>query len=230
MINNTYLGSNKPTAYYFGSTEATRIYKGSDLIYQKADNFVFETDVTYYTFPAKVIDLQTALIISTKNGIDQPYDLGMIQYSWVQVEMLQSPPDEIDGGISTTAEIMCSENTSTTSSRSSTVSFMQRESGNIVTIVVTQSPAEVTTSISPESINYLNGGGKKYISYYPSNTTNVTVTANAAWLSYQINQGEIVFTATANLSTSSRISRPYITINGQRHLLYVTQDAYNVGP
>lgn len=226
MINNIYYGSDKPNAYYYGSDAADRIYYGSDLVYQKADEYVFTTDTANLSFSYSTNDAQVPLIESLKNGIDQPYDLSIASHTWIHVEMLYSPPDEETGGIYTTAKIIVDDNTQQYA-RVGSVSFMQRESGKTLTIVIAQAEAPVQTTLTPESLHFNSYAQTQYMYYTPLNAK-VEIVNNSSWLTASYNNGTITLTTYANLSTSTRFANLKITIADTLYTRRITQDGKTV--
>lgn len=153
MINNIYIGTTKADTYYYGSDQVDRIYNGDVLVYQKEDEYVFTTDTPSLNFGSMDFDAQVPLIESLKNGLEQPYDFAIASHTWITVEMLYSLPDEVTGVISTTAEITVAANTSS-NFRIGQVTFMQRESGQTLTINISQEGNAVTTTFHPTNLNF----------------------------------------------------------------------------
>lgn len=224
MINKTYLGTSKPKAYYFGNLEATKIYKGTDLIYQKADEYVFVNDgPESLIFTSHSMDNQVPLIISTKNGLDQPYDFTNAP-SWVNVEMMIVEND--DGAIYTYAEILPSVNTSS-QLRSALVTFTQRESGIMLTIGVIQEGYIVSTTFHPESLTFSQKGGTKYCTYTPQNAVVIEKTGTSyPWLTITVSNGTITLKTTANLKKDPRVAYLQWQVNNDLYNLSVSQDPY----
>lgn len=158
MINNIYIGTTKADTYYYGSDQVDRIYNGDVLVYQKEDEYVFTTDTPSLNFGSMDFDAQVPLIESLKNGLDQPYDFAIASHTWITVEMSYSLPDEVTGLISTTAEITVAANTSS-NFRIGQVTFMQRESGQTLTITISQEGNTVTTTFHPTNLNFEQKGG-----------------------------------------------------------------------
>lgn len=226
MINNIYYGSDKPSNYYYGSDAADRIYYGSDLVYQKADEYVFTTDTPNLSFGSMDFDAQVPLIESLKNGLEQPYDFAIASHTWITVEMLYSLPDEVTGLISTTAEITVAANTSS-NFRIGQVTFMQRESGQTLTITISQEGNTVTTTFYPTNLNFEWNGGTKYCTYTPENAfAQYTPQGNYTWLTTTMANGTMTIKATANLKTSARTATYDIAVGSDKYTLYITQDKY----
>lgn len=226
MINNIYYGSDKPNAYYYGSDAADRIYYGSDLVYQKADEYVFTTDTPNLSFSYSNVDAQVPLIESLKNGLDQPYDYSIASHTWIHVEMLYSPPDIITGLISTTAEITVDDNTQQYA-RVGSVSFMQRESGKTLNIIIAQAEAPVPTTLTPESLHFGSYAQTQYM-YYTPFAAKVEIVNNSSWLTTSYDNGTITLTTYANLSTSTRFVNLKITIADTLYTRRITQDGRTV--
>lgn len=223
MINNIYYGSDKPNAYYYGSDAADRIYYGSDLVYQKQDEYIFDIDVSRFTFPAVAVDMVVPLIDSYKNGKEQLYDLATTS-TWIDVQMMYVDND--DGTQSCYAEVLPSINTSS-QMRTGFVAFMQRESGLTLSIEVIQKGKVVSTTFHPETLNFVQTGGTKYCTYTPTNAV-VTFDAlgNYPWCTITISGGTVTVKAVANIKTSARSASYTFYVNGEQYSLSVTQDEY----
>lgn len=226
MINNIYIGTTKADTYYYGSDQVDRIYNGNVLVYQKEDEYVFTTDTTSLNFGATDFDAQVPLIESLKNGLEQPYDFAFASHTWITVEMLYSPPDEVTGLISTTAEITVAANTSS-NFRIGQVTFMQRESGQTLTINISQEGNVVTTTFHPTNLNFEQTGGTKYCTYTPENAfAQYTPQGNYPWLTTTMANGTMTIKATTNLKTSARTATYDIVVGSDKYTLYITQDKY----
>lgn len=226
MINNIYIGTTKADTYYCGSDQVDRIYSGDILVYQKEDEYVFTTDTPSLNFGSTDFDAQVPLIESLKNGLDQPYDFAIASHTWITVEMLYSLPDEVTGLISTTAEITVAANTSS-NFRIGQVTFMQRESGQTLTITISQEGNTVTTTFYPTNLNFEWNGGTKYCTYTPENAfAQYTPQGNYAWLTTTMANGTMTIKATANLKTSARTATYDIAVGSDKYTLYITQDKY----
>lgn len=224
MINNIYIGTTKADTYYYGSDQVDRIYSGDVLVYQKEDEFVFINDgEDTLIFTSNSVDAQVPLIISTKNGKDQQFDLTNAPV-WIDVQMMNSDND--DGTIYTYAEILPSINTSS-QMRLGIVTFTQRESGIMLTISVTQEGNAVTTTFRPTSLNFEQKGGTKYCTYTPENVfAQYTPQGNYAWLTTTMANGTMTIKATTNLKTSARTATYDIVVGSDKYTLYITQDKY----
>lgn len=226
MINNLYFGNDKPSTYYFGSDAADRIYYGNDLVYQKADEYVFTTDTTTLNFGAMDFDVQAPLIESLKNGLEQPYDFIIASHTWIQVEMLYSPPDEVTGLISTTAEISVAANASS-NFRVGQVTFMQRRSGLTLTITITQEGYTATTTFHPTNLTFDQKGGTKYCTYTPQDAVVVEKTGTSyPWLTIAVSNGAITLKAIANLKKDPRTAQMQWQVNDDLYNLSISQDPY----
>lgn len=226
MINNIYIGTTKADTYYYGSDQVDRIYNGDVLVYQKEDEYVFTTDTPSLNFGSMDFDAQVPLIESLKNGFDQPYDFAIASHTWITVEMLYSLPDEVTGLISTTAEITVAANTSS-NFRIGQVTFMQRESGQTLTITISQEGNTVTTTFYPTNLNFKQKGGTKYCTYTPENAfAQYTPQGNYTWLTTTMANGTMTIKATANLKTSARTATYDIVVGSDKYTLYITQDKY----
>lgn len=226
MQNDLYLGSSKPDAYYFGSNPVDRIYSGNTLVYQKEDEYVFTTDTPSLNFGSTDFDAQVPLIESLKNGLEQPYDLAHTSQTWITVEMLYSPPDEVTGLISTTAEITVASNTSS-NFRIGQVTFMQRESGQTLSITISQEGHVVTTTFHPTSITFDQKGGTKYVTYTPQNAVCIEKTGTTySWLTTTVSNGTISFKTVANLKKYPRTAQLQWQVNDDLYNLSITQDPY----
>ncbi|QWM90785.2 hypothetical protein [uncultured phage cr105_1] len=226
MINNIYIGTTKADTYYYGSDQVDRIYSGDILVYQKEDEYVFTTDTPSLNFGSTDFDAQVPLIESLKNGLDQPYDFAIASHTWITVEMLYSPPDEVTGLISTTAEITVAANTSS-NFRIGQVTFMQRESGQTLTITISQEGNTVTTTFYPTNLNFEQKGGAKYCTYTPENAfAQYTPQGNYTWLTTTMANGTMTIKATTNLKTSARTATYDIVVGSDKYTLYITQDKY----
>ena len=221
MINNIYIGTTKADTYYYGSDQVDRIYNGDVLVYQKEDEYVFTTDTPSLNFGSMDFDAQVPLIESLKNGLDQPYDFAIASHTWITVEMLYSLPDEVTGLISTTAEITVAANTSS-NFRIGQVTFMQRESGQTLTITISQEGNTVTTTFYPTNLNFEQKGGTKYCTYTPENAPQ----GNYTWLTTTMANGTMTIKATTNLKTSARTATYDIVVGSDKYTLYITQDKY----
>lgn len=224
MINKTYLGTSKPKAYYFGNLEATKIYKGTELIYQKADEYVFINEgEESLIFTSHSMDNQVPLIVSTKNGLDQPFDFTNAPY-WVNVEMMNVEND--DGTIYTYAEILPSINT-TSRMRSALVTFTQRESGTMLTIGVIQEGYVVSTTFHPTNLQFDQRGGTKYVTYTPQNAVVQEKTGTShPWLTITVSNGTITLKTVANLKKNPRVAYLQWQVNDDLYSLSVSQDPY----
>lgn len=226
MINNIYIGTTKADTYYYGSDQVDRIYSGDILVYQKEDEYVFTTDTPSLNFGSTDFDAQVPLIESLKNGLDQPYDFAIASHTWITVEMLYSLPDEVTGLISTTAEITVAANTSS-NFRIGQVTFMQRESGQTLTITISQEGNTVTTTFYPTNLNFEQKGGTKYCAYTPENAfAQYTPQGNYTWLTTTMANGTMTIKATTNLKTSARTATYDIVVGSDKYTLYITQDKY----
>lgn len=225
MINNIYIGTTKADTYYYGSDQVDRIYNGDILVYQKEDEYVFTTDTPSLNFGSTDFDAQVPLIESLKNGLDQPYDFAIASHTWITVEMLYSLPDEVTGLISTTAEITVAVNTSS-NFRIGQVTFMQRESGQTLTITISQEGNTVTT-FYPTNLNFEQKGGTKYCTYTPENAfAQYTPQGNYTWLTITMANGTMTIKATTNLKTFARTATYDIVVGSDKYTLYITQDKY----
>lgn len=226
MINNIYIGTTKADTYYFGNDQVDRIYSGDVLVYQKEDEYIFITDTTSLNFGSMDFDVKVPLINSLKNGLEQPYDYAHASASWITVEMLYSPPDEVTGLISTTAEVSVAANTSS-NFRVGSVTFMQRESGQTLQIIINQEGNTVTTTFHPTSLNFEWKGGTKYCTYTPQNAfAQYTPQGNYTWLTTTMANGTMTIKAIANLKTSARTATYDIVVGSDKYTLYITQDKY----
>lgn len=226
MINNIYIGTTKADTYYYGNDQVDRIYNGDVLVYQKEDEYVFTTDTTSLNFGATDFDAQVPLIESLKNGLEQPYDFAIASHTWITVEMLYSLPDEVTGVISTTAEITVAANTSS-NFRIGQVTFMQRESGQTLTITISQEGNTVTTTFYPTNLNFEQKGGTKYCTYTPENAfAQYTPQGKYTWLTTTMANGTMTIKATTNLKTSARTATYDIVVGSDKYTLYITQDKY----
>lgn len=140
--------------------------------------------------------------------------------------MLYSPPDEVTGLISTTAEITVAANTSS-NFRIGQVTFMQRESGQTLTINISQEGNVVTTTFHPTNLNFEQKGGTKYCTYTPENAfAQYTPQGNYTWLTTTMANGTMTIKATTNLKTSARTATYDIVVGSDKYTLYITQDKY----
>ena len=220
MINNIYIGTTKADTYYYGSDQVDRIYNGDVLVYQKEDEYVFTTDTPSLNFGSMDFDAQVPLIESLKNGF------AIASHTWITVEMLYSLPDEVTGVISTTAEITVAANTSS-NFRIGQVTFMQRESGQTLTINISQEGNAVTTTFHPTNLNFEQKGGTKYCTYTPQNAfAQYTPQGNYTWLTTTMANGTMTIKATTNLKTSARTATYDIVVGSDKYTLYITQDKY----
>lgn len=221
MINNIYIGSTKADTYYYGSDQVDRIYSEDVLVYQKEDEYVFTTDTPTLSFGYDTIDMQVPLIDSLKNGKEQPYDFAIATQQWVHVDMQYSPPDEVTGEISTTAEITVSNNTSV-NSRLADVSFMQRESGKILTITILQSGGVEQATLTPTNLFFDAASATKYLKYTPENAQ-ITIVNNSSWITTYKSVGEIEVKVYANLNTTSRNYKLNISVDRSDFQVSVVQ-------
>lgn len=226
MINNIYIGTTKADTYYYGSDQVDRIYNGDVLVYQKEDEYIFITDTTSLSFGARDFDAKVPLINSLKNGLEQPYDYAHASASWITVEMLYSPPDEVTGLISTTAEISVAANTSS-NFRVGSVTFIQRESGQTLQIIINQEGYVVTSTFHPTNLNFEQRGGTKYCTYTPQNAfAKYTANGTYTWLTTTMSNGTMTIKANANLKTSPRYAIYDIVVGDDTYVLNISQDQY----